>query len=386
MMFGLGAIVASIGGELLIRVALFHPGVSLGRLGEGLRRPQRYSDGNYEDDYWKLTWLQARPAAQDAGPGADPVLGWTGPLIEPGTCAHSQEAAVGERKLVLLFGDSFAYGVGKNPDRFQSILERSDLGREYALLNYGVGGYGLDQIYLLMKRALDRFEGRDPIVIVSMLIEGDLERSVLSFRSWPKPRLELADGELRSRGPVEPSASQYIEEHPIAIRSYLWRLFLNHRSAFLADARKRWRGEEAIDAEKQRLNRRILEEIERELARRKLRHFFLVFHIERGALAKWERFAWQEDLLHDVCAELGVPLVDTRPYLSFASDGEPGRCAQLYGHGEPLNGHHNGLGNRVCFEAIRQGLSGDFGAPDLRRLAQMKQEGLIDAGAQGQGR
>jgi len=373
-----GILVALLGAELTIRIALFHPGVPLGALGASLRDPGRYSDGNSEDDYWKIAWLQRAPAARTDGPGADPIVGWTGPSIAPGTYAHAQEGQVGDRQLVLLFGDSFAYGVGRGQDRFQAILERSDLGQRYALLNYGVGGYGPDQVYLLLERALDRFAARDPIVIVSLLMEGDMERSVLSFRSWPKPRLDLVNGALVARGPVETNAAKYIAEHPLTIRSYLWRLFRYRRSAFQLDER--------IEAEKQSLNRQILIEIERELSRRKLRHFFLVFHNERGALKAFERFAWQEKLLHDVCAELSIPLVDTRTYLSFAADGRPELCAQLYGHGEPLNGHHSALGNLVCFEAIRQGLSGKFDAPDFSRIEKLKQDGPPDSGNPKQGK
>src|SRR5690349_7846677 len=149
-------------------------------------------------------------------------------------------------------------------------------------------------------------------------------------------------------------------------------MFLHQPTSFLLERRRAWRDADRIEAEKQSLNRRILVEIERELSSRKLRHFFLLFHNERGALAKFERFAWQEELLHAVCAEMSIPLVDTRDYLSFASQGRPELCAKLYGHGEPWNGHHNELGNLVCFEAIRQGLSGKSDAPDFSRVEKLK--------------
>ncbi len=311
-------------------------------------------------------------------PGPDPILGWTGSALTSGNYRHVEEDQLRGRRAVLLYGDSFAQCNTPPEQCFQTILERSELGRQYAILNYGVGGYGLDQIYLLLKHSIDGFKDQNPIVIVSLLLESDLDRSLLEFRCWPKPRLDVVDGQLRARGPVQTSVRKYLDQNPPSIRSYLWRLFLNRSSPFMARQRAQWRGDALFAQEKQSLNRKILVEIEHELSSRGLQHFFLIFHAEQGALKRGSNFEWQERMIEDVCAEFSIPLFDTRSYLAFAADDMAKNCARFYGHEYPLIGHHNEIGNLVCFEAIRQGLlRAGPAAPDLAHLARLKSLGLF---------
>jgi hypothetical protein len=374
----LGLVLALCAGELLLRAVLFLPSMKSVAFAESLREAGRYADGNNEDDFWKLLCAFRGEAALHDAPNPDPLLGWTGAAIQPGSYEHVDEASIGSRRPVLLYGDSFAQCPAPAEDRFQAILARSEFGADHVLINYGVGGYGLDQIYLLLKHSLDRFEAQDPIVIVSVLVDSDMERSLLEFRGWPKPRLEISAGELLSRGSVQTNNRLYLEQHPPSIRSYLWRLFLHQQTSFLESARAAWRSDPELREEKQRLNRRILEEIERELSRRNLQHFYLAFHAEQGALKPWSLFLWQEELLAQFCAEQAVALHDTRDYLHFAADGLPENCARFYGQGRPLLGHLNGLGNLICFEAIRAGLRAEQGVPDMRHLAGLKLSGLLD--------
>ena len=149
----LGAVIALGGGELVIRMFLFHPDLSAGGIGQSLRQAGRYANGDSDDDYWKLiSAFQGEPALVDAS-NPDPITGWTDGSITPGTYEHIDEVSIGERRPVLLYGDSFAQ-CGTPPDEcFTALLERSEFAEKYAMLNYGVGGYGLDQIYLLLKNS-----------------------------------------------------------------------------------------------------------------------------------------------------------------------------------------------------------------------------------------
>lgn len=371
-----GAAAALAAGELLLRYAVTHP-TSLGAFGRRIRQPQNFADGDSDDDYWKLFYGWQDPAKVGDAEHPDPVIGWAGSYVTAGTYEHVNERLIHGRQLVILYGDSYSQCNTPPEECFQSLLEESEFGRDYCLLNYGVGGYGLDQIYLLLERSIDRFADRDPIVIVGMLPESDLDRSVLSFRDWPKPRLDVVDGELVPRGPVTTDARKYLAEHPVSIRSYLWRYFLFNPTRFLMRVRTRLQDTAPIIREKKALCRKILEEIERSLARRHLRHFFLFFHAEPAALHTWEVFRWQDELVHDVCRELAIPCVDTRDYLAFASDRNADRCAKLYGQSGREYGHHNAAGNLVCFEAIRSGLRGEFDVPDLAHLAMLKRQGVL---------
>ncbi|HTF89422.1 MAG TPA: SGNH/GDSL hydrolase family protein [Planctomycetota bacterium] len=377
LVLAVGVICALLAGEILLRIAVFHPSPMLGRLGWRLGQPRMYTNCDNDDDYWKLFCKQQGQAALDGTPNPDLITGWTGSDITPGTYEHIDEASLRGRRPVLLYGDSFAQGVTQVKDSFQALFERSELADRYAMLNYGVGGYGLDQIYLLLENSIDRFKDRDPIVIVAILVESDLERSVLEFRCCPKPRLDVVGDRLVARGPVQTNMRKYLEENPISIRSYLWQLFLHSRLDFLVDQRAAWRKDPQIKAEKQVLNRKILLEIERSLSSRKLQHFFFLFHVEPCAVKSDGLYQWQEDLIHEVCAESSIPMVDTRPFLSLAADAVQKKCEQFYIKAGPVQSHHNAIGNLICFEAMIQGLRGNIAQPDLAPLADLKTRGLL---------
>jgi hypothetical protein len=200
---------------------------------------------------------------------------------------------------------------------------------------------------------------------------------VLEFRCWPKPRLEIVGDRLVTRGPVSLSTREYLEKNPVSIQSYLWNLFLYSPSRFLLKERLGWRGARRITAEKRVLNRRILEEIEHELSSRNIEHFFLVFHGEQGAVERWAVFNWEEKLIEDIGAEFSVPVVDTRAFLKVAADGSQEKCAHFYGHEPPMTGHHNAIGNLICFEGIRKGLVGDFSPPNEEQSSRLKQIGAL---------
>jgi hypothetical protein len=142
----------------------------------------------------------------------DPELGWT---VRPGGRlplyrANSQgiRADVDYAPTpppgvtrIAAFGDSFVHGTEvANPDTWPAQLERLRPGLE--VLNFGVGGYGVDQAYLRWRR-----DGRPlkPHVVLIGFLSEDIHRSVNRFRPFQaprhlepraKPRFALRDDEL----------------------------------------------------------------------------------------------------------------------------------------------------------------------------------------------
>ena len=102
----------------------------------------------------------------------DNYLGWVSyegrPRPHPGV-QYSQD----EHPCAYVFGDSFAHGDEVADDQAWSALLSASL--ECQVLNYGVGGYGGDQAFLLMKRVLPDIrhvrETKKPIVIFSIYQE-----------------------------------------------------------------------------------------------------------------------------------------------------------------------------------------------------------------------
>jgi len=101
---------------------------------------------------------------------------------------------------IALVGDSFTFGEGvRFEDTWGSVLGET-LGTHCQILNFGVPGYGIDQIYL---RYMKDVRPWHPTIVIASFIDDDLWRtmSVYAFLKFPaakfpftKPRFVLDDG------------------------------------------------------------------------------------------------------------------------------------------------------------------------------------------------
>ena len=353
--------------ELGIRFLVLGDSGVARRLGAGLRRAENFADPRTDEDYWKLQYLFLDPQEQGPANHPDPVCGWTGYAVRDGTYEHLYAKELRGRRPVLLYGDSFA-ACNTEPDQcFQGILERSDLADRYVLVNYGVGGYGVDQIHLLIRQSIELWRGKDPIVVVSFLVDDDFNRNVLPFRCWPKPRFRIEKGELVPPGPVETDPDAWLEAHPPSIGSYLLRHLAHRRGLLPKRIQERLQPRFDDQAERKALGRALLEAIDADLRSRGIEYFLLAFHGEAG-LDETPDTRWSERLVEETARDLRVPLMTTRPYLLAAAEGDRARARRFFGGAPKLVGHYNTMGNLVAFEALRAGLEGRFGEVDPSRV------------------
>jgi hypothetical protein len=240
------------------------------------RIPDRDGDF-YGEDYWKLRWIfEHKNNIQEP----QSLLGWWG-FFDPRTLVHHQSGQVKGRRPVLLYGDSFAQCV-ESEECFEDILNRDPgFTQNHFLLNYGVGGFGLDQIALLFHETVGRF--KDPFVVFSLLTT-DLDRSLLAFRDAQKPYFLLDEGRLSLQGtPITLSTAEYVDRNPPEITSYLFNLFRNSAAhAFSGVARA-----EAIKAHSKSLNARIFESVLERLVDENIDHAILVFHPAHHRADDW---------------------------------------------------------------------------------------------------
>jgi len=309
------------------------------------------SAGSYshpeEDLYW---WLRVRfgeGAAPRAIANYDAELGWAPWNMRD--FVHPGEARLGERRPVLLYGDSFSACTTPGAECFQGLMERDPLGKTHCLLNLGAHAYGLDQIAMLIERTVDRFVERDPVVIVGLLVDRDLDRAGLTFRGTQnKPRFDLRGGELvlvppRPNGvlpPLPPALlSLRLAVHALPVPGRVHDLFCGRRAAI----------------ERNRVRcRALLTSIVRGLEARGVESFFLLFH----SLETLEERTWEGELVTRTLDELGERWISTRdPILTHAR--ASGRELSEY---FDVTEHFNALGNQVAFRAIREGLAGRSGS------------------------
>jgi hypothetical protein len=375
----LGAVLLEFG----MRWMLFSDTALARRIGWKLRDASNFADPNLHDDHWKLQYLFLPKDKQGPVESADPECGWTGHRVSAGTYEHKNAAYVGTRRPILLYGDSFA-ACNTEPELcFESLLERSDLSDRYALVNYGVGGYGVDQMYLLLQRTIDDWKDKNPLVVIGFLVDNDFDRDALSFRCWPKPRFTLEGGELVSSGLVDTDPDRYLRDHPLTIRSYLLRFLAYNRKVLPEKVRWYLRRDLVRDPATVEIGRKILEKIHFELEARGIEHFFVAFHGEAG-IKQVEGIRWADELVQRAAKNLGVPLVETRSYFLAASGGDAQRAMSFIGGTSKLEGHYNELGNRVAFEALRSGILKRYGEIDVDAIAAAlarKQLSTSDGGA-----
>lgn len=359
---GLSVLVFALGLELALRALLFGGGV-LARIGAPLRRANLYAD-QAEELWWTLSGTFDEAAVRElSSPGFDPVLGWRGPEFDPKTYRHHDEDRLGARRPVLLYGASYAACYGQRANCWNVRLEHSDLGARFAMLDYGVSSYGLDQIWLLFEHTIDLYAARDPLVLVSFLIDDDLDRVGHRVRSLPKPWFELEAGELVFHEPPAASLDDFVRAHPPEVASYAWRRLLH--SALVPE---RWcRALTGVDVREQRnaeICRALLERFESELERRGLTHVFVLFH-GRASVTQ-EPFGWEEPLVLDELARLGAPYVSTRTELRLDMR-QNGREPLDYFFSEGKSRmHYNALAMEVVFGTLRRAIEGRYDGPEAR--------------------
>ncbi|MEW6236288.1 MAG: hypothetical protein AB1656_12955 [Candidatus Omnitrophota bacterium] len=274
------------------------------------RDPKLYGDwaSDADDDCWLLGHrFEKFPPPQKT----HPILGWSRNLAHD-SYLHRFAAEAGTRQSVLLYGDSFAKCEGLPEEKcFEGILNQDEeFSRDHFLLNYGAGGYGMDQIYLLFKNSIDLYE--NPFVVMSLMTL-DMDRVVLSVRGGQKPYLELIDGGLELRGvPIDPDSEHFFRTRKPRIPSYLWRLFL-HGNVLPQKWHDSLIGTKEKQEKKIAINRKILEEIHNKLEDKKIPYVFAVFHpywaIEQGD-------NWRDDFLRNFLEENRIPYIWAKDIIS----------------------------------------------------------------------
>ncbi len=267
-----------------------------------LRNPYYYSDhikheneDFYNENYWKLNYLLNGNFNVE---NPNPLLGWTG-FFGKKTLDHRDWKAAKGKRPVLLYGDSFAMCVD-SVECFEDILNRdSAFASDNFLMNYGVGGYGVDQIYLLFKNTVDKFE--NPFVIFSLLTT-DMDRSMLNVRDAQKPYFVLNDEGLELQGvPITLSSKEFFEQNPPDIKSYLWNKF---KSSTLYTSEQNKEIETEYIAKMKELNKAILMEVFRKLKELNTNYVVLIFHP-----VHLPDYGWRLTFLRELCRENEVPYI-----------------------------------------------------------------------------
>lgn len=309
---------------------------------EFLREPGAYAtiyeddhEAIFTDEYWLLYYLFDKQFKPPNNP--HPIFGWVG-KFDRLSLIHNDKDKVKGRIPVLLFGDSFSYCVGAKC--FEEILnEDSAFASKYYLLNYGVGGYGIDQIYILANEVIPLYNR--PVVLFGMLTR-DMDRSILKFRTGQKPYFELDDNKLNLKGvPMEPKASYYVENHMPDITSYLYRYMRNSLNNYIPKNDPRTI---KVLANMIALNEQIIIKAHDMLKSSGVDYRFLVFSPVYNSDTEW-----REKVIRDLLEKEGAPSIFTKDI--YQADSNYANVPTSF-YESPEHGHPTDYQNELICDEI----------------------------------
>jgi hypothetical protein len=345
--------------ELALRFLLFSDHPAIVARTRALRKPMNFAGRTHDDEYWKLVHAFRGENPSRTVP-RDSLLGWVRKDVTPLTYEHRQAADLRGRRPLLVFGDSFANCVIGQEECWEGFMQRSRLDQQYRVVNYVTGGYGFDQTILMMRAALPLYLELDPVVVVTLLIDADLERSTLRCRELPKPHFSVdAGGQLVLDGAVAASWPEFLAAHPIQIKSFLWSFLLHGTDVLPRKWVSRLTHAGAKIAASQELNRELLELAVSELEASGVEYFFLLFHT-RTNYQPDASTRWEEPFFIEHLERLDVPYLLSRVLLRRAALERGVSETSFYIKRGPGLNHLTTEGNSIVFEAFTRGLDRQF--------------------------
>ena len=227
-----------------------------------------------------------------------------------------EHPAQGRRIAVL--GDSFTFGEGVSDwETYPFLLDQ--LLPDAEVLNFGVHGYGLDQMLLYLRAEILTYR---PDVVVLGYVDEDIYRDILSFRDYEKPRFkQLEDRSLQ------------LENVPVTRPETLLSMeFLYPRALDLLEMTRqarRWQSG-ANRREAEAISRAILEEIAHSVRAAGAVPVIVYLPVENELLDRSPALNRGERFLRSVCARAGLRFYSLRPELS--TDLDPADRAAARGH------------------------------------------------------
>jgi hypothetical protein len=338
-LFLFSTFIALFAAELILRAMIFSEKEDFRFLKDASNFAIYPDDGNepfFNEDYWKLNYA-FNPTFNLEDP--NPLLGWTG-FFDRKTYAHWHVDNTGTKRPVLLYGDSFAMCIDST-DCFEDFLNSdSTFSLNNHLYNYGVGGYGLDQIYLLFKETVSMY--KKPFVIFSVLTT-DLDRSVLRVRDAQKPYFELSGDSLVLKGiPITLSSKEYFDHNPPEIHSYLYNWIYNKGlKKFLNREGERLTHINHI----KEINGKILDKAFRRLKELNTEFVVLIFQ------PAWQVPDWRLEFLKEKCSSNAIPFICDVDIRKQALDEQGIDPERLF---IPGDGHPTSLANKLVSEELKK--------------------------------
>jgi len=306
------------------------------------------------DAAWRLRWVsrELHTGGAYAFDAYSPTRGWTlrsnvhgWRAFDKGVLNSNSHGLRGRREYtydkpagvrrIEVFGDSFTFGEEVGDDAtFAAQLQRL-MGSSAEVMNFGVHGYGHDQMLLYFREEGVRYQ---PDLVVLGFVDWDMERNLLEFRDFAKPRFDLAGDRLLLRNFPVPSPDQVLAaEH---YRSRFVDLL-----AILYQGIRRQLGRTQADSE--RVTTALLDAFRENVAAAGAKLAIAYLPVEGELLPEADATRDGESYVAHYCQQHGVPAIDLRPaFVGLEQHGEHFR----------VRGHWNQREHHIAAEALQAGL------------------------------
>ena len=286
-----------------------------------LLKPVKESLLGDNDSSWRLFWeaLHKRHA-EWTGEFAtyDPVRGWT---LKPGVrdltpfqpgkflnsnskgvrgqTEHDYSRTPGKQR-ILVFGDSFTFGTEVSDDETYSHYLESDLPNT-EVLNFGIQGYGHDQMLLYLQREGVKYH---PDVVIVGFVFIDSYRNLWRFFAFAKPKFEMTrEGLVLTNVPV-PTPEQVLAQEPYRSKAIDLAMILQDRIMWALGANEK---------KARNLTRSIMDEMIATIRGVGAVPVFMYMPVYEEIRDSSDSMNGHEKFLYDYCHDRGVACLFIRP-------------------------------------------------------------------------
>lgn len=185
---------------------------------------------------WRLNWVRQHRESSDIAYDFDvyhPVRGWA---LKPGVrdsrvfgkkiLNTNSKGVRGKREYdysksdgvsrILVLGDSFTFGEDVSDDETYPYYLEQLIGSG-EVINMGVHGYAHDQMLLYLKKEGVRYR---PDVVILGFLPYDMDRNLLGFRDYAKPKFVISGGRLKMTGVPVPNPESVIRDEVFRLKIF----------------------------------------------------------------------------------------------------------------------------------------------------------------------
>jgi len=294
-----------------------------------------------DDASWRLRWVKRhakRPGIYFDFDAFSPTRGWA---LRPGirdlrvfhgstlnSNSHGlrgrdefEYAKPPETTRIVVLGDSFTFGEEVSDDEtYSRQLARRLPGVE--VLNLGVHGYGHDQMLIYF---LEEGLKYHPDVVLLGFVSDDMERNLLQFRDYAKPRYVLERGRLALRGSPVPTPDVSYDREWSRLRFFDLLTMLRERYRLSSGARQQ---------EMRRLTLALLDALRDAIVAAGARPAFAYLPIFGEVTRTDPGMTERERFFFSYCRERGIQSIYLSPF--FQKRLREGADLSPYGHWRAL--------------------------------------------------